>query len=179
MPLPPMLQVPTPTYMIIYTKNRNYNNLSGAVKGLTFPERESGTAKILLFCFEFIGPPRDFDDYRREVGGGGGENITTILVQVMIMTVTYRNSNTSLSSQMTLSCIYLMCEIFPSIFLLFTKYFNFLHFFFLLECLFLFVLSQFCSLLPVKEHRQLARESNGWIPTGPAVVNSLGVRSGI
>ena len=51
-----------------YTKNRNYNNLSGAVKGLTFPERESGTAKILLFCFEFIGPPRDFDDYRRVAG---------------------------------------------------------------------------------------------------------------
>ena len=29
---------------------------------LTLPSRESGTANILLFCFELIGPPLDLED---------------------------------------------------------------------------------------------------------------------
>jgi len=37
-------------------------------KWLAFPWRDSGTAKILLFCLLFIGPPRCLEDCARGRG---------------------------------------------------------------------------------------------------------------
>lgn len=51
-PLPPILHVPTPTC----DNKNNYYVKTVIFRKRTRPERESGTAKMLLFCFPFKAP---------------------------------------------------------------------------------------------------------------------------
>ena len=76
---------------------------------LTLPSRESGTANILLFCFELIGPPRDLEDC--------WDNVREI-----------ENTDQLVEDLKD----YLVCETLPSLLLLFTKLLNLMHLFLLL-----------------------------------------------